>query len=106
MFRDFKKIKSLDVSGMVAVKVKHRLAKKDIRPLLEEPEDPSAENEMAEAILLRLVMWYVLRLRIDVGCSCLYAMPLFRSTRHSTAKRTKHDVGGSDLKSWMMCFRS
>lgn len=47
---------------MVAVKVKHRLAKKDIRPLLEEPEDPSAENEMAEAILLRLVMWYVLRL--------------------------------------------
>ena len=45
---------------MVAVKVKHRLAKKDIRPLLEEPEDPSAENEMAEAILLRLAMWYVL----------------------------------------------
>ena len=56
---------------VTAVKVKHRLAKKDIRPLLEEPEDPSAENEMAEAILLRLVIWYILRLTIDIGCSCV-----------------------------------
>ena len=87
------------------MKVKHCLAKKDIRPLLEEPEDPSAENEMAEAILLRLVIWYVLRLMIDIGCSCVQAMPAFHSTRHSTAK-AKHDIGGSDLKPWMMCFRN
>jgi len=42
-------------AGLHHLEVKHRLAKKDIRPLLEEPEDPSAENEMAEAILLRWI---------------------------------------------------